>query len=395
MPVPRSVIVAAARTPFGGYGGSLKDIPAVDLGGHVIKDVVRRAGLKGDEIDYVYMGQVIQAGAGQVPSRQATIKAGLPTTVPSDTINKVCASSLRAVNLADLMIRAGDAEIIIGGGMENMSQGPYLLPKARFGYRLGDGAVIDATVHDGLWCAIHNCHMGVHGGRVSLEFGISRQQMDEWSYRSHQRAVKAIRDGKFKDEIAPVPIPQRKGPAIVFETDESPRSDTTIEKIAALPPVFEKDGLVTAGNAPPISDGASAVVVMSEERAKRLGLEPLATILGQGAVSQDPPYLHTVPHLSGMQALKKAGLSQKDISVVEFNEAFAAVTLTAIKLGGWDPEIVNVNGGAVALGHPIGASGARILMTAIYELRRRGGGYGLVGICSGGGQGEATVFRVG
>ncbi|MHB0885753.1 MAG: acetyl-CoA C-acetyltransferase [Bacillota bacterium] len=393
--MPRSVIVAAARTPFGSFGGSLKDIPATDLGGHVIKDVVRRSGLKGEEIDYVYMGQVIQAGAGQVPSRQATIKAGLPTTVPSDTINKVCASSLRAVNLADMMIRVGEAQIVVAGGMENMSQGPYLLPKGRFGYRLGDGAIIDATVHDGLWCAIHNCHMGVHGGRVAGEFGITRQAMDEWSYRSHQRALKAIKEGKFKDEIAPVTIPQRKGPAVVFDTDEGPRAETTLDKISGLPPVFEKDGLITAGNAPPISDGASAVVVMSEERAKALGLEPLATILSHGWVSQDAPYLHTVPHLSGMQALKKAGLSQKDVNLVEFNEAFAAVTLTAIKLGGWDPEIVNVNGGAVALGHPIGASGARILMSAIYELRRRGGGVGLVGICSGGGQGEATVFRVG
>ncbi|HYG56500.1 MAG TPA: acetyl-CoA C-acetyltransferase, partial [Symbiobacteriaceae bacterium] len=365
--------------------------------GVVIKVAVRRAGLVGreSEIDNVFMGQVVQAAAGQIPSRQATHKAGLPVSVPSETVNKVCASSLRAVNLADMMIRGGDADVVVAGGMESMSNAPYYLLKARWGYRMGDGQLIDSVVHDGLTCAFGGCHMGVYGSEVAAEYGVSRQEQDEWAYRSHQRAAAAWDKGLFAQEVVPVPVPQRKGDPVPFGADESLRRDTTLEKLAGLRPAFQKDGTVTAGNAPGLSDGASALVVMSREKAEALGLEILATVVAQGQHSEEPKYLHTVPARAGMRALKKAGLAVKDLSLIEINEAFAAVTLTSIKLLECSPEIVNVNGGAVAIGHPIGASGGRILMHLIYELRRRGGGYGLTSICSGGGQGEATVVRVG
>ncbi|MGE5578101.1 MAG: acetyl-CoA C-acetyltransferase [Syntrophothermus sp.] len=389
-----TVIVSAVRTPFGRFGGALKDIPAVELGAMAIREAVQRARVPGAEIDNVFMGMVIQAGAGQIPSRQATIKAGLPVTVPSDTINKVCASSLRAVNLGDSLIRAGDAEIVVAGGMESMSNAPYLLNGARWGNRMGDSKVVDAMIHDGLWCAFGDVHMAVHGSVVAKEYGITRQEQDRWALRSQQRAAAAIKDGKFKKEIVPVPVPQKKGDPVLVDTDEGPRADTTLEKLAALPPVFAKDGTVTAGNAPGVNDGASALVLMSRERAEKMGLKPLATIVAQGMASVEPPYIATVPAYAAEKALKKAGLSAKDINLIEVNEAFAAVALTSIKLGGWDPEKVNVNGGAVALGHPIGASGGRILMTLIYELRRRGGGYGLATICSGAAQGEATIVKV-
>ncbi len=392
-----AVIVSAVRTPFGSFGGSLKEIPATDLGGMVIKEAVRRAGLsdRPAEVDYVYMGQVVQAGAGQIPSRQATVKAGLPMEVPSETINKVCASSLRAVNLAEIMIRAGDADVVVAGGMESMSNAPYYLPRARWGYRMGNAELVDGVIHDGLWCAFGGCHMGVYGSEVAKEYGISREAQDEWAVRSHQRAIAAWDGGKFAEEVIPVMVPQRRGDPVPFNRDEPLRPDTSLEKLAKLRPAFQPDGTVTAGNAPGLSDGASALVVMSREKAEALGLEILATIVSTGQVSEEPKYLHTVPARSGMQALKKAGLSVKDLSLIEINEAFAAVTLTSIKLLECDPEIVNVNGGAVAIGHPIGASGGRILMHLIYELRRRGGGYGLAAICSGGGQGEATVVKVG
>ncbi len=390
----QTVILSACRTPFGAYGGALKDVPAVDLGGLVIREAVRRADVAPAAIDYVFMGMVVEAGVGQVPSRQATLKAGLPVTTPSDTIDKVCASSLRAVNLGDVLIRAGDADVVVAGGMENMSQGPYLVEKARWGYRLGDGKLVDATIRDGLWCPVKDVHMGIHGQDVAAEYGVTRDRMDRWSLRSHQRAVAAIRDGKFKDEIVPVPVPQRKGPPVMFDTDESPRGDTSLEKLAGLRPAFTKDGTITAGNAPGINDGASAVVLMSAEKAAALGKKPLATILSYGTANDEPPYLARVPFLAGEQALKKAGLTVADLDLIEVNEAFAAVALTAMDLGKWPEEKVNVNGGAVALGHPIGASGARILMTLIYELRRRGGGTGLATICSGLGQGEATIVKV-
>lgn len=389
-----TVIVSFARTPFGGFLGSLKDVPAVDLGALAIREAVSRAGISGDVIDYVFMGMVVQAGAGQIPSRQATIKAGLPVEVPSDTIGKVCASSLRAVNLGDSLIRAGDADVVLAGGMENMSATPYLLEKARSGYRMGNGQLVDAMVKDGLWCAIHDVHMGVHGGDVADEFGIGREPQDEWALRSHQLAVKAIEEGKLRDEIFSVEIPQKKGDPVVFDTDELPRKNTTLDILAKLPPVFKKGACVTAGNAPPISDGASALVLMSREKADALGLKPLATIVSQGAASAAAPYIATVPALAGKKALEKAGMSAGQLDLIEVNEAFAAVALTSIKLGEWNPDIVNVNGGAIAFGHPIGASGGRILMTLLTELKRRGGRYGMATICSGAAQGEATIIKL-
>ena len=388
-----TVIVAAARTPFGRFGGALKDLPAVDLGALVIREVVARAGIPGAEIDYVFMGMVVQAGAGQIPARQAAVKAGLPYEVPADTINKVCASSLRAVNLADALIRAGDAEIVVAGGMESMSRAPYLMDGARWGLRLGDRNLQDALLVDGLTCAFGGVHMGVYGTQVAREYGVTREEMDRWALRSHQRAAAAYAGGLFEREVMPVEVPQRKGDPVSFTQDESIRPDTSYEKLQALRPAFEADGLITAGNAPPLNDGASAVLLMSRERAEALGLKPLAAIVSQGAVSAEPPYLHTVPYLAGKRALERAGLTGADLDLVEINEAFAAVTLTSMRLGGWDPEKVNVNGGAVAIGHPVGASGARILMTLAYELQRRGGGLGLAAICSGGGQGEATIIR--
>lgn len=392
-----TVIVSAVRTPFGSFGGGLRDLSATDLGGLVIREAVQRAGLteRPTEIDNVLMGQVVQAGSGQIPSRQATRKAGLPWEVPSETINKVCASSLRAANLADMMIRAGDAQVVVAGGMESMSGAPYLLDRARWGYRMGDGKLVDSVVHDGLWCAFGGCHMGVYGSVVAAEYQIDRKSQDDWAFRSHQRALAAWDSGRFDQEVIPVSIPQRKGEPVTVRSDESPRRDTSLEKMSALKPAFQPDGTITAGNAPGLSDGATAMVLMSRARAEQMGLEILGTILSQGQYSEEPQYLHTVPARSGLKALQRAGLKVSDLSLIEINEAFAAVTLTSIKLLECNPEIVNVNGGAVAIGHPIGASGARILMHLIYELRRRGGGYGLAAICSGGGQGEATLVRVG
>lgn len=389
-----TVIVSFARTPFGGFLGSLKDIPAVDLGALAIKEAVARAGIDGGLIDYVFMGMVVQAGAGQIPSRQATIKAGLPVEVPSDTIGKVCASSLRAVNLGDSLIRAGDADIVLAGGMENMSAIPYLLDKARGGYRMGNGQLIDAMIKDGLWCAVHDVHMGVHGGDVADEFGIGREPQDEWALRSQQQAVKAMEGGLLQEEIFPVNIPQKKGDPLVFNTDELPRKNASLEALAKLPPAFKKGACVTAGNAPPISDGASALVLMSREKAEALGVKPLATIVSQGAASAPAPYIATVPALAGRKALEKAGMTAEQLELIEVNEAFAAVALTSIKLGGWNPDVVNVNGGAIAFGHPIGASGGRILMTLLTEMKRRGARYGMATICSGAAQGEATIIKL-
>ncbi|EEG76092.1 acetyl-CoA C-acetyltransferase [Dethiobacter alkaliphilus] len=389
-----TVIVSFARTPFGSFLGSIKDVSATDLGALVIREAVSRAGIEGGSIDYALMGMVVQAGAGQIPSRQATIKAGLPVEVPSDTIGKVCASSLRAVNLGDSLIRAGDAEIVLAGGMENMSATPYLMEKARTGYRMGDGKLVDAMVRDGLWCAIHDVHMGVHGGDVADEFGIGREPQDEWALRSHELAVKAIDEGKLQEEIVPVSVPQRKGDPIVFDTDELPRRNASLEALAKLPPVFKKGACVTAGNAPPISDGASALVLMSREKAEQLGVKPLASIVSQGAASAKAPYIATVPALAGKKALEKAGMTADQLDLIEVNEAFAAVALTSIKLGGWNPDAVNVNGGAIAYGHPIGASGGRILMTLLTEMKRRSARYGMATICSGAAQGEATIIKL-
>ena len=389
-----TVIVGYARTPFGKYLGALQDVPAVELGAVAIKEALFRSGVSADCVDNVFMGMVIQAGAGQIPSRQATIKAGLPYTVPSETINKVCASGLRSVNLGDALIRAGEASIIVAGGMENMSAVPYYLTKARNGYRMGNAPIIDGLVHDGLWCPFHNVHMGVHGSAVPAEHGITRDAMDRWALRSHQLAAEATKNGRLSEEIIPVTVSQRKGDPQVVVCDELPRRDATLEKLAQLPPAFEPEGLITAGNAPAISDGAAALVLVSRTCARELGLEPLAEIIAQGTASLEPRYIATVPFEAAQKALNKAGLSISQMKLIEVNEAFAAVALTSIKLGSWNENLVNVNGGAVALGHPIGASGARILLTLIVELRRRGGGYGLATICSGAAQGEATIVKV-
>jgi acetyl-CoA C-acetyltransferase len=381
----RSVIVSAVRTPFGKLGGALKDYEATELGSLVIRNALDRVGLENDEVEYVIMGQVLQGGAGQAPARQAAIGAGLPIEVPSDTINKVCASSVRAVQMADQMIRAGDHDVIVAGGMESMSNAPYILKQARFGYRLGDGTLIDLMTHDGLVSSFDNRHMVEQASFVSRELGISREDQDEWALRSHQRAVEAIDEGRFRDEIVPVGD---------FDTDEGPRRDTSIEKLAALKPVFDPEGTTTAGNAPGVNDGAGALVVTSEEFARRRGLEPLATILSHAYVADDFAYLARTPATSGKKALEKAGKTIEDVDRVELNEAFSSVVLNSTEMLGADPEKVNVNGGAVALGHPIGASGARILGTMIYELRRNGGGLGLAAICSGGGQGDALLLDV-
>ncbi len=390
----RTLIVGYARTPFGRYLGSLQNVPAVELGAIALKEALIRARIPGEKVDNVLMGMVVQAGAGQIPSRQATFKAGLPFTVPSETVNKVCASGLRAVNMGDLLIRCGEAAIVAAGGMENMSAVPYFAQGLRGGIRMGDSKIIDGMIHDGLWCPFHKVHMGVHGSAVPAEHGITREAMDQWALRSHQLAVKAIKNGILAEEIVPVSVPQRKGEPIVVETDELPRPDTNLEKLSSLPPAFEADGLITAGNAPAISDGAAAMVLTSKEICSELGLQPLAQIVAQGIASLEPRYIATVPYEAAKRALDKAGLKIDDIALIEVNEAFASVALTSMKLGGWPEKIVNVNGGAVAIGHPIGASGARILMTLIAELRRRGGGYGLATICSGAAQGEAIIVRV-
>jgi acetyl-CoA C-acetyltransferase len=381
----RSVIVSAVRTPFGKLGGGLAGHQATELGAIAIREALQRAGLAPDEVEYVIMGQVLQAGAGQAPARQAAIGAGIPKEVGADTINKVCASSIRAVEIADSMIRAGDRQVIVTGGMESMSNAPYILKNARFGYRLGDGTLIDSMTHDGLTSTFDNRHMIEQASFVSRELGISREEQDRWALRSHERAVQAIDEGRFADEIVPVDD---------VAVDEGPRRDTSLEKLAALKPVFDPDGTTTAGNAPGVNDGAGAVIVTSEEFAKKRGLEILATIVSQGAVADDFAYLARTPAKAGSIALEKAGKSIDDVERVELNEAFSSVVLNSAKMLGAEEEKVNVNGGAVALGHPIGASGARILGTMVHELRRNGGGLGLAAICSGGGQGDALLIDV-
>ncbi|WP_139491040.1 acetyl-CoA C-acetyltransferase [Brevibacillus dissolubilis] len=390
----KSVIVSAARTPFGKFGGALKDVLAVDLGAIAIKEALTRAGVQGDQVDEVIMGMVVQAGAGQVPSRQAARKAGLPWDVASETINKVCASGMRAVTMADQIIRAGDADILVAGGMESMSNAPYAMPNARNGFRMGDAQVKDLMMHDGLTCPFDQVPMAIHGSNVAEEYEITREAQDEWALRSQQRASQAVANGVFDEEIVAVPIPQRKGDPILVNRDEAPRPDTTLEVLAKLPPVYKKDGTITAGNAPGINDGAAAMVVMSEAKAQELGVKPLATILGHAQVGAEAPYIATTPGLAINKLLQKTGVKLEDIDLFEVNEAFAAVTLTSGKLVGWDPEKVNVNGGAIALGHPVGASGARIIMHLIYELRRRGGGLGVAAICSGAAQGDAILLQV-
>jgi acetyl-CoA C-acetyltransferase len=383
--VTQSVIVSAARTPFGRLGGGLADRPATELGAIAIRGALERAGIEPHEPQYVVMGQVLQGGAGQAPARQAAIGAGLPLETPSDTINKVCASSIRAVEIADTMIRSGDAELVVTGGMESMSNAPYILAKARFGYRLGDGSLIDLMTHDGLVSTFDGRHMVEQASFVARELGVSREEQDEWAFRSHRRAVAAIDAGKLHEEIV------RVGDV---DTDESPRRDTTLEKLASLEPVFDPHGTTTAGNAPGVNDGASCVVVASETWARRRGIEPLATILSHGWYAGEVAFLARTPAQASAIALERAGKTIEDVKRVEINEAFSSVAHHSTQLLGADEELVNVNGGAVALGHPIGASGGRILGTMVYELRREGGGLGLAAICSGGGQGDALLIEV-
>jgi acetyl-CoA C-acetyltransferase len=381
----RSVIVAAVRTPFGRLGGGLKDYAATDLGAIVIRAGLERAGVEPGEVEYVVMGQVLQGGAGQAPARQAAVGAGIPIEVPADTVNKVCASSIRAVEIADSMIRAGDVDVVVTGGMESMSNAPYILKRARFGYRLGDGTLIDLTTHDGLTSTFDNQHMVEQASFVSRELGISREVQDRWALRSHERAAAAQDAGRFDDEIVQVGE---------LAADEGVRRDTSYERLASLKPVFDPEGTTTAGNAPGVNDGASCVVVCSEDFAKRRGLEPLATIVAQGYVADDFAYLARTPAKAGAMALERAGKTIGDVKRVEINEAFASVAANSTSMLGAEEEIVNVNGGAVALGHPIGASGGRILGTMVHELRRSGGGLGLAAICSGGGQGDALLIEV-
>jgi acetyl-CoA C-acetyltransferase len=381
----RSVIVAAVRTPFGKLGGSLAHREATELGSIVIRAAIDRAGVDNEDVEYVVMGQVLQGGVGQAPSRQASVGAGLPIEIGSDTINKVCASSIRAVEMADQMIRAGDHDVVVAGGMESMSNAPFALKKARFGYKLGDGTLIDLMTHDGLTSTFDHKHMVEQASFVSRELGIPREDQDRWALRSHERAIDAIDNGRFKEEIVAVGE---------FAVDEGPRRDTSYEKLARLPPVFDPEGTTTAGNAPGVNDGAGALVVTSEEFARKRGLEVLATIVSQAYVADDFAYLARTPAKAGAAALAKAGKKIGDVERVELNEAFASVALNSAKLLDVDPDKVNVNGGAVALGHPLGASGARILGTMIYELRRNGGGLGLAAICSGGGQGDALLIEV-
>jgi acetyl-CoA C-acetyltransferase len=393
-----TIIASGARTAIGKFGGAITDLPAVELGATAIKGAVERAGISPEQVDYVIMGQVLQAGTGQITARQASVRAGIPTSVPAITINKVCLSGLNAIAMADQMIRAGEASIVVAGGMESMDSAPYLLPKARKGYRMGDGKLVDSMIYDGLWDAFNHKHMGDQSDEVNTEFKISREEQDRWAARSHERALKAIEEGKFKEEIVPVEVPQRKGDPVVFDTDEGVRPGTTVESLSKLKPAFQAEGTITAGNASQISNGGAAVVVMSRERAEELGVTPFAEVLAHGMSAEEPPYLHTVPALAIQAALKKAGLSPNDIELVEINEAFASVALHSIGMifnGNKEAEDkVNVNGGAVALGHPIGCTGARITVTLLHELKRRGGGVGAAALCGGGGQGDAILFRV-
>ena len=395
----RSVIVSAARTAIGKFGGAIAEVPAVDLGARAIGAALERGGIHGDQVDYVVMGQVLQAGTGQITSRQAAVKAGIPTSVPALTVNKVCLSGLNAIALADQLIRAGEVSVVVAGGMESMDQAPYLLPKARQGLRMGDAKLVDSMIHDGLWDAFNHMHMGDQSEGVNAELEITRAEQDEWAARSHQRAHAARSSGRFDEEIAPLEIPQRKADPIVFDADEGIRPNTTLESLSKLRPAFRPEGTITAGNASQVSNGGAAVVVMSSERAQELGVDPLAEIVAHGMSADQPPYLHTVPALAVQAAAKKAGISPEDLDLVEINEAFAAVACHSTRmLFGGDrsaEDKVNVNGGAVALGHPIGCTGARLVVTLLHELRRRGGGLGAATLCGGGGQGDALILEVG
>ncbi|RAZ69488.1 acetyl-CoA C-acetyltransferase [Planococcus maitriensis] len=390
----KTVIIDGARTAFGKFGGALSSFTASDLGAAAIKEALQRAQISPEDVQEVIMGNVLQAGQGQIPSRQAAYKAGIPYNVKSETINKVCASGLRSVTLADQIIRLGDEELIVAGGMESMSNAPYYLPKARFGLRMGDSQVIDGMVHDGLSCSFHpdKVHMGTYGNSTAEEFELTRERQDEWSARSHERALKSR--AHFAEEITPIEVPQRKGDPVIVDQDEAPREGTTTEVLAKLRPAFGKDGTITAGNAPGINDGAAALVLMSEERAQKDGKSVLAHVIAHTEVAVEPHRFPETPGIVINDLLKKTGKALEEIDLFEINEAFAAVALASSKIAGLDEEKVNVNGGSVALGHPIGASGARIILTLAYELKRRGGGIGIAAICSGGGQGDAVMIEV-
>lgn len=390
----KTVIVSGARTPFGKFGGGLTPFSASDLGGKAIEAALDRAGIEGAAVDEVILGTVLQGGQGQLPSRQAARKAGLPWNVKTETINKVCASGMRSVTLADQLIRLGEEEVIVAGGMESMTNAPYFLPDARWGNRMGDKKVKDMMIHDGLTCSFEQVHMGTYGNQTAQEYELSREAQDEWSLRSHERALQAIEAGKFTDEIVPVEVPQRKGDPVVVDTDEGPRQDTSLERLKTLRPAFGKDGTITAGNAPGVNDGACAFVVMSDEKAEELGKTPMAMILGHAEVAVEAERFPQTPGLVIQELLKKTGKTKEEIDLYEINEAFAAVSLASAKIADIDPEKINVNGGAVSLGHPIGASGSRIILTLIHELKRRGGGLGIAAICSGGGQGDAVLIEV-
>lgn len=388
-----SVIVAGARTPIGRFNGALAGLRAVDLGAIAIREALARADVAPDAVEYTIMGHVLQAGQGQITARQAAIAAGIPIETPAITINKVCLSGTSAVAMADQMIRAGELDVAVAGGMESMTNAPFALPKARGGARLGHSPMLDTMIHDGLWCAFDDRHMGEGTDAINAELGIGREDQDAWAARSHTRADDAWEAGRLADEVVAVEVPQRRGDPLRFDRDEGIRADTTREALAGLRPAFTDDGTVTAGNASQISDGAAALVVMSEQRAEQLGLDPIAEIVAFGMSADRYASLQTVPALALEKALKKAGLVTSDLEILEVNEAFAAVALHASRMLAVDESIVNVNGGAVALGHPIGASGARLVLTAAMEMRRRGVDLGAVAICGGGGQGDALVLR--
>lgn len=387
------VIVAARRTAIGTFGGSLAGIPASELGAHVIKDLLNSTGVEGDQVDEVLLGQVLTAGVGQNPARQAAIHAGLPDTIPAMTINKVCGSGLKALHLATQAIRCGDAELIVAGGQENMSLSPHVLPNSRIGQRMGDWKALDSMVHDGLWDSFNNYHMGVTAENLADKYGISREAMDEFAAASQQKAAAAIDAGRFKGQIVPIEIPQRKGDPEIFETDEGPRAGVTAEKLGAMKAAFKKDGSVTAGNASSINDGAAIVMICSADKAKSLGLEPMARIAGYSNAGVDPAIMGIGPAPATRRCLEKAGWSLDELDLVEANEAFAAQALAVNKELDWDTSKINVNGGAIALGHPIGASGGRILVTLLHEMAARDAKKGLATLCIGGGQGVALAIE--
>ncbi len=392
--MPGSVIASSARTPIGKLSGALASFSAMDLGGIAIKAALERAGVTPDQVDYVIMGQVLQAGQGQITARQAAAKAGIPMDVPAITVNKVCLSGINAIYMADQMIQAGDAEIVVAGGMESMTTAPYLLPKARAGYRMGNGELVDSMINDGLWCAFDAIHMGAGTEQYCGQIGgISREAQDELAAKSHERAAAATKEGRFAEEIVVVPVPQRKGDPVLVENDEGIRPGTTAESLGSLRPAFSKDGAITAGNASQISDGGAAVIVTSREKAEQLGIAPLAELVSFGMVAGPDPSLLHQPARAIKQAVERADLSLADVDLFELNEAFAAVGLASMDDLGISDDVVNVNGGAISLGHPIGMSGTRVVLTLVNELRRRGGGTGAAALCGGGGQGDAAIIR--